>query len=282
MQMSACSRSLRSRPAILLFSGFSLGCSQLLLGCTQTLDWDALTEDERTISEGGCQDYPNVTFCDDFDGESIGNLWVSGTAQNNGSVGPDGARVVSGEAALLSQSFALQASGGQARAVAITSFPQFDSQRMKVSISFDLFVEAYDPNAGANLMAFQFLYGPLDDTTQLVLGLGSNGTTVTWQLTENGLASGGYQLHGPFNTPSLTSDWVHFDIELNVLEPVGSSNTFTIKTNGETVINSRPLALALTGGSPRIELGIGWVDTSRTTQPWSVRYDNFVANLEPL
>jgi hypothetical protein len=76
--------------------------------------------------------------------------------------------VVSGDFSLLSQSFALQAGGGQVRAVALTSFPQFDTQRMRVNMSFDLLVEAYDPNAGANLMAFQFLYGPLDDTTQLV------------------------------------------------------------------------------------------------------------------
>jgi hypothetical protein len=53
------------------------------VGCTQAYDFDALSSgsqgSEKVKSQpmgNGCKDFPNVTFCDDFDSPTLNPVWV--------------------------------------------------------------------------------------------------------------------------------------------------------------------------------------------------------------
>ena len=285
--------------ALLAFSAASLGCSQ-------GLDFDALSKDHdaapssastagdagaasadgSTSSEAGKTAYcaslsPAPTFCDDFDTKPIGEQW-DGVEDSNGIVGIDTIAFDSAPSSLAAKSSA-SPSGQSIRSVTKKSFTEFTGKPITLRMSFALRVDQIDPKTSAQIVAFGVLFGEDGNFNQVVLNLSSTGSGVVAQVSENAqgptTSDNGYEVHGPFDKRPSASDWTDVRIEIDVHNPTGSGNSLRVYFD-QVVQYDGALILPLKGGTPRIELGIGWANTP--SAPWSIRYDNVVVDLKNL
>jgi hypothetical protein len=266
------------------FFGLALLGLGLTSACSVALDFDAVSAQESG-NTGFCAKHPapQAAFCDDFDGKPLGTVW-STLSQMNGTVAVDGKASTSTPSSMLSTISAVPA-GGSVRAVSTTSFPLLNSKPLGFRVSFDMQVEQFDKNPSAMITAFAFLYGPLNNYNEIVLNLSSTGTDVKIQVVENAEA-GGFDKHGPYPLSAPIGGWINVRLELDIrtpngTPPAGATNTLRVYLN-QAEQEDGPLQVPLNGDVPRMELGIGYEDTSLARDAWSVRYDNFLVETAAL
>ncbi len=262
----------------------------ILCGCSLALDFDATSKDSSAGSGGNgsgggsgafCAQHmaPPAVFCDDFDSKPLGTVWPGVTA-TNGSATDDPGAAFSTPNSMLSVANGV-AAGGSVRAVSTLSFPSYSNATKGYDLrtSFELRVDQFDSNSGAKNIAFSYLFGPDNDFNQIVMNLVSTGTAVSIQVAENsqvfGASTSDYQLYGPFIPKPATGEWMKVELDLDVVAPSGSGNGLHVKLNEQDTFDTT-LKFALKGGTPRLELGVGWVDSTVATQIWKVRYDDFL------
>jgi hypothetical protein len=266
--------SLRSR---LAWAG-AFGAAAALPACSLALDFDA-TSAQPSPNTGFCRSHasPPAVFCDDFDATPLGTKWPA-VEQQHGSVRNDGAAARSAPNSLLS-SVEPVAAGERARAVGSVAFPALTSAKVGLRISFAMRVDQFDRASGAKNVVFGFLYGPLDDYNQIALNLVSTETAVSLQVAESspkvGDEPGRSAQHGPFTTKPPLHDWTTIAIDFDINDPLGRGNALRVSLDGKLELDTQ-LTLPLKGDTPRLELGVGWVDTTEPTQTWVVRYDDFL------
>jgi hypothetical protein len=248
------------------------------------LDFDAVSAQDSN-NPAFCANHPapQATFCDDFDGKPLGTLWGT-LSQMNGTVVVDSIVASSAPNSLLSTIGAVPM-GGSVRAVASTSFPMLNGKSLGFRVSFDMLVEAFDKNPSAMVTAFAFLYGPLNNYNQIVINLSSTGTDVKIQVIENAEA-GGYDKHGPYPVSAPVGGWINVRLELDLrtpsgMPPAGAENALRVYLAGVEQEDAR-LQVPLNGDVPRMELGLGYEDTSVARDGWSVRFDNFLVETAAL
>ncbi|HYP88423.1 MAG TPA: hypothetical protein VEQ59_09720 [Polyangiaceae bacterium] len=262
-----------------LASAGALAACVALPACSVALDFDATSAKRAGTSESFCGKHlsPPALFCDDFDSAALSTKWPV-VEQSNGSAKDDDGAAQSAPNSLLSVVQPL-APGEGARAIGAVTFPSLASAKVGLRISFALRVDDFDESNGASNVVFNFLYGPLDDYNEISLNLVSTESAVSLQIAENaqkvGEEPGEYAQHGPFTKKVARGEWMRVDIDLDIDEPVGPSNALRVSFDGKTELDTS-LMLALKGGTPRLELGVGWVDSTNATQRWVVRYDDFV------
>lgn len=264
-----------------------LACASLLVvatvlpGCSLALDFDAASSEPLANEGGFCAQHsgPTVAFCDDFDTLALGTAWPS-VEQTNGSAKNDPAAFTSTPNSLLSVANPVGVGGG-VRSVGIVTFPTLASRAVGLRISFMMRIDQFDPTSGAKNIVFDFLYGPLGDFNQIVVNLVSTETAVSIQVAENaqkvGEMTSMYAPYGPFTAKPSIGQWVKVAIDVDIAEPevASAGNRMRVRLNDESLLDTQ-LQLALKGGTPRLELGVGWVDSSKPTQAWAVRYDDFL------
>lgn len=256
--------------------------STLLLGCTQTLDFDS-------VSNGASQDSakfscatltPAPTFCDDFDGKPPLEVWSKVAITPAGG----GANVAGNSTFSLSPPNSLLATTGANPAgtyvssAAQKTFAGFEGKPMDAHISFDMLVENVDPTPGARVIAFQFLFGPSTQYNQLVINLTSTGTGVTSQFTDNLGGTMPATTSGDTQHVPEINQWVHVSFDLAVFNPSGQGNNAKVTIDSVSLFDTG-LHYALLRDQPRLELGVPWVDSTLATRGWAIRYDNFQATL---
>jgi hypothetical protein len=221
------------------------------------------------------------TFCDDFDTKPIADKW-EGLENSNGLVTNDAlGKFLSSPAAMAAKSSAIP-KGGTVRAVAKKAFTNFNGKPVSINVSFDVFVEAFDPSPDGLIAAFALLFGIDKNYIEFVLNLHSTGTGVTAQVTEAGENPDGsapYALHGPFPKRPKVNDWTNIRLEFAIQNTTGTGNLLHVFIDGEEQFNGS-LEKPLKSAVPRMELGSGWAQSPAA--PWVVRYDNFVADLRTL
>ncbi len=274
---------MRLRPCPVLAS--LLLSTGIIGGCSVALDFDATSKDSAS-GAAFCTQHaaPPAIFCDDFDTEPLGTKWPS-VEQTNGTAKDDPGAYVSAPNSLLSIANAVPAMGG-VRAVGTLSFAQLTSAKIGLRVSFKMRVDQFDTTTGAKNIAFAFLYGPQNDFNQIVLNLVSTESAVSLQVAENAQApnspTSDYAQHGPFMTKPALKEWITVEIDLDVNSPVGTGNNLRVFLNGKTELDTQ-LQLPLKGGTPRLELGVGWVDSmTKPTRAWTVRYDDFLVETAAL
>lgn len=251
--------------------------------CSLALDFDQTSEKAGQGKSTGafCAQHAQVTvaFCDDFDGQPLGTKWPS-VEQANGTATNDTQAAVSGTSSFLSIANAVPANAG-VRAVGAVSFGNLKAQAVGLRISFKVRVDQFDATSGAKNTIFDFLYGPMSDYNQIVVNLVSTETAVSIQVAENAQKAGEttseYALHGPFVTKPTIGQWMKVDLNLDITAPIGSGNRLRVLLDDKQELDTT-LQIALKGDTPRMELGVGWVDTSKPTQAWAVRYDDFLVD----
>lgn len=257
-----------------------------LSACSLALDFDATSEQANEGAGTGsyCAQHPvpPAVFCDDFDGQPLGVKWPN-VEQTNGSATTDGGAAVSGSSSLLSIGNAVPVNGG-VRAVGTLSLPNLTSRAIGLRVSFKMRVDQFDATSGARNIAFAFLYGPQGDFNQIVLNLVSTESAVSVQVAENaqklGSPTSDYAQHGPFITKPTPGQWLKVGVAIDIVNPVGAGNKIRVTLDDKTELDTE-LQLPLKGETPRLELGVGWVDSSKATQPWAVRYDDFLVETAP-
>jgi hypothetical protein len=255
-----------------------LAATTLLTSCSLALDFDKTASEPRTET-GFCQKHvgPPAVFCDDFDVDAFGSKWPA-VEQTNGTAKDDNMAFLSSPNSLLSLANAVPMGGG-VRSVGSIGFPALKSTKVGLRISFSIRVDQFDATSGAKNIVFDFLYGPVNDFNQIVVNLVSTETAVSVQVAENaqkvGSPTSDYAPHGPFTTKPALGQWMKVAIDLDILNPVGLGNNLRVRLDDQVQLDTQ-LQVALKGDTPRIELGVGWVDSSKPTQAWAVRYDDFL------
>jgi hypothetical protein len=91
-----------------------------------------------------------------------------------------------------------------------------------------------------------------------------------------------YEQHGPFTLKPTVGQWMKVEIDIDILNPEGTGNNMRVRLDGMSALDTQ-LKLALKGDIPRLELGVGWVDSAtKPTQTWAVRYDDFLVETTAL
>jgi hypothetical protein len=261
----------------------------LATGCTQLLDFDAVSK--GAPGQGGpsadipCSlRYPAPTFCDDFDGAPLSDKWGDFEFKNGKMPVVDGKTSRSSPDSLISEVNAITAAD-QVRSVAKTSFAPFTDVPAQLVIAFDVFVDVVDPKAGARIIAFALLYGDVNKFHEFVLNLNSTGAKASGIFTEYSYPDNASFEHATF--APTKAEWLNVRIEIDVEHPDGTGNAMRIYVReaqgGDVQVNSPTdvLRSAMLPALPRVELGIGWMDTTKGTSPWVVRYDNFSVDWKP-
>jgi hypothetical protein len=254
--------------------------------CSLALDFDATSSEPLAESKPFCAQHsgPPAVFCDDFDGEVLGTKWPL-VEQTNGSARNDSAASISAPSSLLSIASPVGVRGS-VRAVGVVSFASLSTTKVGLRISFSMRVDQFDPTSGAKNIIFDFLYGPLSDFNQIVLNLVSTETAVSVQVAENAqkLSDGTsmYEQYGPFEIKPTIGQWMKVAIDIDIINPQGAGNTLRVRLDDQTALQTS-LKLPLKGDKPRLELGVGWVDSeTKPTQTWAVRYDDFLVETTAL
>jgi hypothetical protein len=247
------------------------------------LDFDAVSNGSPETQDAlHCRDRnPAPSFCDDFDYVPIGQNWTDLEPPKNGEAKVVGDIFVTAPNSLLSTAGPVPTPTDNVRAVVKTSFPMFTNAKKKLTIGFDLYVVAFDPKQGARTIAFALLYGDVNKFYELVLNLNSNGTNASALVNEYNFPENLSELHASVGL--LNARWIPVSIELTVNNPGGTGNGIAVVVDGKVVsADGDQLKLPLIAATPRMELGLGWMDTSKATGAWAIRYDNFFADWAPL
>jgi hypothetical protein len=254
-------------------------------GCSLALDFDATSSKPISHALTFCAAHqtPPAIFCDDFDAEPLGTKWPK-VEEMNGTATNDASASTSAPNSFLSAASPVGTTG-RVRAVSTVSFPTLTSTKVGLRISFNLRVDQFDATVGAKTNVFDFVYGPVTDFNQVVLVLVSTGTGVSVLLAENpqkvGDANILYHEYGPFPVRPVLEQWMKVAIDLDITSPLASGNVVRVALDDQGQLDTA-LVYPLKGETPRLELGVGWVDSdSMPTQAWAVRYDDFFVEAVP-
>jgi hypothetical protein len=249
-------------------------------GCTLALDFDATSKKPVKHEPTFCAAHstPPAIFCDDFDAEPLGTKWPK-VEVLNGEATNDGEAATSEPNSLLSVANPVGVTG-RVRAVSGISFPNLNSTKVGLRISFNLRVDKFDPAIGAKTNVFDFIYGPVTDFNQVVVVLISTGDAVSMMLAENPQKVGDpnnlYHEYGPFTVKPALGQWTKVAVDLDIANPLGDGNTVRVALDEQSQLDTA-LLYPLKGETPRLELGVGWVDSEMmSTQTWQIRYDDFL------
>lgn len=258
---------------------YVLGASLTLQACSVALDFDATSAKPAAEASGFCRAHasPAAIFCDDFDEEPLGTRWQA-VEQSNGSAQNDSRAALSPPSSLLCIAKPTT-QGENVRAVGKVAFPALTSAKVGLRVSFALRIDKYDQTSGAKNTVFDFSYGPAGEPNEIALNLVSTESAVTLQIAETSqqVGEGGaeYAPHGSFSIVPRLGEWLNVAIAIDVNDPEGQGNALRVDIDGYEQLDTS-LMLPLKGGTPRLELGLGWVDTSMPSQTWAVRYDDFL------
>jgi len=248
-------------------------------GCSLTLDFDA-TSKKVKHEPTFCSKHstPPAIFCDDFDADAFGTKWPKVEVMN-GSVDQNSGSATSQPNALLSIANPVGITG-RVRAVGSVSFPDLNSTKVGLRISFNMSVDQFDHAIGAKANVFDFIYGSVTDFNQVILVLVSTGDAYSVMLAENPQKVGDpnnlYHEYGPFTFKPPVDQWTKVAIDLDITNPTGDGNTVRVSLDDQSQLDTA-LLYPLKGETPRLELGVGWVDTEMmSSQTWAVRYDDFL------
>lgn len=277
--------------------------------CTSTLDFNSVStnadggtkkdsgtqpsgddDDSSTGDDGGtggtfCAQAANKSksFCDDFDGKDIGEVWDGTEFNSNGAVTDDDVSAFSKPKSLLSKTSAITATGEGVRAVAKKAFSNFDGKAITVSVEFEMNVQSFDQNSGALMTGFAMLLGQDNDYVEIVMNVKSTGTGVVLQVAESGQNPDGgtpYALHGPFTARPKVNGWSKIKFEVDIKDVTGTTgNQLRFYVDDARQVNDS-LKVPMKAATPRMELGVGWAQAP--SDAWSVRYDNFTADVSAL
>jgi hypothetical protein len=230
---------------------------------------------------------PAPTFCDDFDEGDSGSFatWDQVIQSSLGSVSRSTTFAYSAPYSMLAQTSAVS-SGTYAEADVLKEFATFAQQGVSISMSFEMNLQAWDSSTSGQIIAAEVIFkNSSTQFNQIVLNLDSLGTSgVSAQIAENAQGAdggeAGYNSY-PLDSHPATQSWTKVEIDLSIPSYQGStSNTVSVKLDGQTVLASQALSVSIQGGIPWVHLGIGYVATPAT--PWIVYYDNFVADITPI
>jgi hypothetical protein len=265
-----------------VLAGFSLLFGS---GCTQTLDFDATSSEASSRPTFSCADHPSAmgVFCDDFEGKPLLESWTSVGPSTGapGMITTDALDSLSPSHSMLVSYPGREAGAGFTALTALKQFPDFANTNISVVLEFDMKVEVIDATNDASVSAFQFLFGNADQYNQLVLNLRSRTTEVSSEFTENfgkpntneyGTIPGGIR-----DVPNL-GQWAHVRFELEVNQAIGTNNAAKLFIDDVKLFDGA-LTYALFGLTPRMELGIPYVNVEKPTTPWSIRFDNVLATV---
>jgi hypothetical protein len=226
---------------------------------------------------------PAPTFCDDFDIGMLSDKWTD-FEKLNGDFEVN--RLVYNTPPYSFQSkvddiTTLPAAQQLVRSVVKTSFPMFTGTKAKLAMAFDVYIDTVDPKQGARITAFSLLYGDTKAFYQLTLNLASAGATASFIVTEYTYPNNFSTEHGVSAIPR--AKWTNVRVELTINDPGGMGNDIAVyladvRQNSPTDQLKAPLI----ADTPRMELGIGYMNAMQGTGAWILRYDNFVANWAPL
>jgi len=265
----------RSRLALV-----SLLASTTGSGCSLALDFDSTSKVPPAAQPTFCADHltPPAIFCDDFDADPLVPKW-SKVEEVNGAAAHDAGASTSAPDSFLSVADPVGKTG-RVRSVATVNFTDLNSTKVGLRISFNLLVDQFDATVGAKTNIFDFVYGPTTDFNQVVLVLVSAGSAVSLMLAENPQTVGDpntlYHEYGPFPVRPTPEQWMKVAIDLDITNPLGTGNSVRVTLDDQLELDSK-LVYPLKGETPRLELGVGWVDSdTMPTQTWAVRYDDFL------
>ena len=248
-------------------------------GCSLALDFDS-TSNQPVKQQTFCAEHntPPAIFCDDFDAAPLGTKWPKVEVMNGEATNDKGA-ATSAPNSLLSVANPVGVTG-RVRAVSTVGFPDVNSAKVGLRISFNLRVDQFDSAIGAKTNVFDFIYGSVTDFNQVALVLISTGSAVSVLLAENPQKVGDpnnlYHEYGPFPIRPALGQWTKVAVDLDILNPFGTGNAVRVALDDQMQLDAA-LFYPLKGETPRLELGVGWVDSEMMpTQTWAIRYDDFL------
>ncbi len=229
---------------------------------------------------------PTPTFCNDFDESNAQGAWDQIFVDPGCAVTIDTTMPFAGAGSMLAQTPTADA-GVALEADGIKQFTAFQDKAIKISVSFEMNVLAFDPSGTGQIIAFEIIFKNSPQTyNQIVMNLNSlgAGAGVTAQIAENATGpdggASGYNSY-PFNAHPPTNTWTKVDVDLVIPSPnAATSNVISVTVDGTPQITQQALGLPLQGGSPYAHLGIGYVHVP--AGPWKVEYDNFVVTMSTL
>jgi hypothetical protein len=228
---------------------------------------------------------PAPTFCDDFDETGAQGEWDQIVQATGCSVSVDTTMPFAGSGSLLAQT-PTSVMGDVLEADALKQFMSFQGKAIKISASFEMNVETWDPSSSGQIIAFEIIFKNSPMTfNQIVMNLSSLGSGgVTAQIAENAQGAdggaAGYNSY-PFASHPPTGMWTMVEVDLVVASPMSAtSNEVSVTVGGVPQLTQQALGVPLQGGSPYAHLGIGYV--SAPGGAWKVEYDNFVVDVSTL
>jgi hypothetical protein len=259
--------------------GLAVSCA----ACGLALDFDGLESYPGFCS----QLVPAPRFCDDFDYEQEEPFerWTL-LVQQKGTASLNGDEYVSPRRSFLSTSQAFQPGGATdefPEAFAHLELPELADKALQMTISCDFMVESFDSSMDAYVTVLSFDYDRADGGHLLDLDL-VPAPGLFLALGEQNIATDESEpeqmLHGRVaGDPLMQSIWYHVDLLIDIRQPRGADNWFTLSVDG-VARKTAPFTFPLAGGEPELALGI--TDTGASPiNPWRLRFDNFVVRIEP-
>jgi hypothetical protein len=265
----------RSRLALVKLLA-AIACS----GCSLALDFDSTSKEPVKPQPTFCGEHstPPAIFCDDFDAAPLDMKWPNLDVMNGEATNDTGA-ATSAPNSLLSVADPVGVTG-KVRAVSTVGFLELSSTKVGLRISFNMRVDQFDSAIGAKTNVFDFLYGSITDFNQVLVVLQSTGSEVLVMLAENpqkvGDSNNLYQQYGPFPIRPLPGQWTKVAVDIDILNPTGAGNSVRFALDDQMLLDTT-LLYPFKGQTPRLELGVGWVDSEMMpSQTWAIRYDDFL------
>ena len=266
---------MRSRSALVKLLA-AIACS----GCSLALDFDSTSKQPVKPQPTFCGEHstPPAIFCDDFDAEPLGTKWLK-VERVNGEATNDTGAATSAPNSLLSVADPVGVTG-KVRAVSTVGFLELSSTKVGLRISFNMRVDQFDSAIGAKTNVFDFLYGSITDFNQVLVVLQSTGSEVSVTLAENPQKppepNNLYQEYGPFPVRPVQGQWMKVALDIDILNPIGPGNSVRFALDDQMQLDTA-LLYPFKGQTPRLELGVGWVDSeAMPSQTWAIRYDDFL------
>jgi hypothetical protein len=234
---------------------------------------------------------PAPTFCDDFDGPELRDVWDTvtiayGLPTSKGVFEHNSLDAISPPNSLLVDVVSAT-DDPDLKNLVTKSFGALSQQAAHFTVEFDLKVESFDHRPERMLAAFQLAFGILTAQSygQRSLVIVSDGSHVSLRVAELSMSTDETE---PVTTLTNAypeaywleqNTWVHVVFESDVTRDAGDLVRLTVA--GQQVLE-RNMTFATHAFDTRIQLGQTWVTTSDGTQEWRVRFDNVLVGATAL
>jgi hypothetical protein len=265
----------------------AVGLAASCAACSLTLGFDDLSAWSSPYASFRCSALkPAPRFCDDFDGPEVPFSRWSSFVVENGTASLDESTFVSPGRSFLSTSraFQLGADDVSAAAYAQIDLEDIPNEAIRLTMTFEFMVESFDSSADSHVTLLSFDYdredgGHLLDldlvpVPGLYLALGEQKFITDESEPE-------IFLHDRLGGDAVVQGtWYHVEYVLEIREPNGAENYFAVNVDGEPRKTGQ-FMFPLAGGQPDIMLGISYLAGSGAN-PWRLRFDNFLVQVEML